>query len=70
MSTFEQATFPRSSWINSPSATEADLKEAFEVHGAVASVAIILDRLTGDRPGFGFAQMRNKEEENGLHADA
>ena len=38
----------------SRNATEADLKEAFEAHGAVASVAIIKDKLTGDSRGFRF----------------
>jgi RNA recognition motif-containing protein len=46
----------------SRNATEADLKEAFEAHGAVASVAIIKDKLTGDSRGFGFVEMPNKEE--------
>jgi len=43
-------------------ATEADLKEAFEAHGAVSSVAIIKDKLTGDSRGFGFVEMPNKDE--------
>ena len=38
----------------SRNATEADLKEAFEAHGAVASVAIIKDKLTGNSRGFRF----------------
>jgi RNA recognition motif-containing protein len=46
----------------SRNATEADLKEAFEAHGAVASVAIIKDKLTGDSRGFGFVEMPNKDE--------
>ena len=46
----------------SRNATEADLKEAFEAHGAVASVAIIKDKLTGDSRGFGFVEMPNKEK--------
>ena len=46
----------------SRNATEADLKEAFEAHGAVTSVAIIKDKLTGDSRGFGFVEMPNKEE--------
>jgi hypothetical protein len=39
----------------SRNATEADLKEAFEAHGAVASVVLIKDKLTGDSRGFGYA---------------
>ena len=46
----------------SRNATEADLKEAFEAHGAVASVAIIKDKLAGDSRGFGFVEMSNKDE--------
>ena len=46
----------------SRNATEADLKEAFEAHGAVTSVAIIKDKLTGDSRGFGFVEMPNKDE--------
>ena len=46
----------------SRNATEADIKEAFEAFGAVSSVAIIKDKLTGDSRGFGFVEMPNKDE--------
>ena len=38
-------------------ATEDDVRTAFEMHGAVASVQIITDRETGQSRGFGFIEM-------------
>ncbi len=38
-------------------ATEDDLRQAFEAHGEVSSVAIIRDRATGKSRGFGFVEM-------------
>jgi RNA recognition motif-containing protein len=38
-------------------ATEDDLRQAFEAHGEVSSVAIIKDRTTGKSRGFGFVEM-------------
>ena len=46
----------------SRTATEQDLKEAFEAFGAVQSVAIIKDKFSGESRGFGFVEMPNKEE--------
>jgi len=43
-------------------ATEADLREAFEAFGQVASVAIIKDKFTGESRGFGFGEMPSKTE--------
>lgn len=37
--------------------TEDDLRQAFEAHGEVSSVAIIMDRETGRSRGFGFVEM-------------
>jgi RNA recognition motif-containing protein len=39
------------------SSTEADLKNVFGRHGAVASVNIIMDRETGRPRGFAFVEM-------------
>lgn len=41
-------------------ATENDLRQAFEAHGEVSSVAIIMDRTTGRSKGFGFVEMPEK----------
>ena len=42
--------------------TEAQLKELFEQHGTVDSVAIIMDRDTNKSKGFGFVEMPSAEE--------
>ncbi len=39
------------------SAAESDIRELFEAHGAVHSVALIEDRDTGRPRGFGFVEM-------------
>ena len=39
------------------SATESEIRELFEAHGAVHSVALIEDRETGRPRGFGFVEM-------------
>ncbi len=41
------------------SATEAELREAFEKHGAVESVNVITDRETGRPRGFAFIEMED-----------
>jgi len=38
-------------------ATQDDLRQAFEAHGAVSSVSIIMDKMTGRSRGFGFVEM-------------
>ncbi len=38
--------------------TEDELREMFEPHGAIESVAVITDRDTGRSRGFGFVEMR------------
>ncbi|MBI2933460.1 MAG: RNA-binding protein [Planctomycetes bacterium] len=38
-------------------ATEQDLRQAFEAHGTVSSVSIIMDKMTGRSRGFGFVEM-------------
>ncbi len=44
------------------SATEDDLRQAFEQFGAVAGVNIIKDRETGRPRGFAFVEMPNSQE--------
>jgi RNA recognition motif-containing protein len=50
-------------------ASEADLKEAFQVFGEVSSCNIIKDKFTGESRGFGFVEMPNKEEADKAIAD-
>ena len=41
----------------SRTASEDELRKAFEAHGEVASVAIIKDKFSGECRGFGFIEM-------------
>ena len=45
-------------------ATEDDIQQVFELHGAVSSVSIVKDRETGRSRGFAFVEMPNDEEAN------
>ena len=45
-------------------ATEDDLRQAFQAHGEVTSVAIIMDKMTGRSRGFGFVEMSDKNQAN------
>lgn len=38
-------------------ATEDDVRSAFQAHGEVGSVSIIMDKMTGRSRGFGFVEM-------------
>ena len=38
-------------------ATQDDVRQAFEAHGEVSSVSIIMDKMTGRSRGFGFVEM-------------
>lgn len=42
--------------------SESELRKAFEAHGQVDSVTIIMDRDTGRPKGFGFVEMSNEAE--------
>jgi len=42
--------------------TEADLREAFEAFGTVASANVIKDKFTGESRGFGFVEMAEQTE--------
>ncbi len=44
------------------SATEDEVREMFEAHGAVNSVNLITDRETGRPRGFGFVEMEVGED--------
>ena len=44
------------------SATEQEVRSAFEEYGSVSSVNLITDRETGDSRGFGFVEMDDMEE--------
>jgi RNA recognition motif-containing protein len=42
--------------------TDADLRQAFEAHGQVASANVIVDKFTSKSRGFGFVEMPNEAE--------
>jgi RNA recognition motif-containing protein len=42
--------------------TEADLRQAFEPFGAIASINIIKDNVSGQSKGFGFVEMSSMTE--------
>ncbi|MBU1178297.1 RNA-binding protein [Patescibacteria group bacterium] len=44
------------------STTEESLKEAFTQAGAVESVKIIMDKMTGRSRGFGFVEMVSEDD--------
>ena len=43
-------------------ATEDDIRQAFEAHGEVSSVSIIMDKMTGRSRGFGFVEMPERSQ--------
>ncbi|HEY1808475.1 MAG TPA: RNA-binding protein [Acidobacteriaceae bacterium] len=43
-------------------ATEADVRQWFEAHGAVESASLAMDRGTGQSRGFAFVEMTNDNE--------
>ncbi len=43
-------------------ATEADVRDAFQAFGQVATVTIIKDKFSGELRGFGFVEMPSKTE--------
>ncbi|HVJ83264.1 MAG TPA: RNA-binding protein [Planctomycetia bacterium] len=44
-------------------ATESDLRELFQSHGAISSVKVAVDRMTGQSRGFGFVEMAEGADE-------
>ena len=50
------------------SATEESVRELFEQHGTVESVALITDRDTGRPRGFGFVEMPEEQASAAISA--
>ena len=50
------------------SADEAQVRQLFEQHGTVESVALINDRETGRPRGFGFVEMSNADASRAMQA--
>ena len=50
------------------SATQEEVREMFESHGAVHAVDLINDRETGRPRGFGFVEMDDQEAESAISA--
>ncbi len=44
------------------SVTNSDLEELFSQAGQVQSVAVIMDKFSGQSKGFGFVEMANADE--------
>jgi cold-inducible RNA-binding protein len=42
--------------------TEQDLRQQFEPFGALESVSVIMDKMSGRSKGFGFVEMASKSE--------
>jgi RNA recognition motif-containing protein len=42
--------------------SESDLKELFQLHGAVQTASVIKDKFSGESRGFGFVEMPEKDE--------
>ena len=49
-------------------ATESEIRELFEAHGAVHSVTLITDRDTGRPRGFGFVEIDEEAAESAVSA--
>lgn len=50
------------------SATEPELRDLFEPHGAVLSIKIVTDRDTGRSRGFAFVEMPGSEAPQAIEA--
>ena len=50
------------------SATEEEVRQLFEQHGAVHSVNLIPDRGTGPHRGYGFVEMDESEASSAISA--
>ncbi|MBU1001556.1 MAG: RNA-binding protein [Proteobacteria bacterium] len=50
------------------SATESDIRDAFEAYGEVISVKLVEDRETGRPRGFGFVEMDDQGAQEAVQA--
>jgi RNA recognition motif-containing protein len=50
------------------SATEDTVRTAFAAHGTVDSIAIVMDRATGQPRGFGFVEMSRDDASRAMQA--
>ena len=50
------------------SATEETVRTAFAAHGAIESVALVMDRATGQPRGFGFVEMPSADASRAMQA--
>ena len=48
--------------------TDQDVREAFEQHGTVNGVDVLLDRETGRSRGFGFVEMDDADADKAIEA--
>ncbi|WP_411823418.1 RNA recognition motif domain-containing protein [Leptospira sp. 'Mane'] len=49
--------------------TENKLNELFSAHGAVTSAKIIMDQYSGNSKGFGFIEMKERNEADNAISD-
>ena len=50
------------------SASEESLRTAFAAHGTVESIALVMDRTTGQPRGFGFVEMPSEDASRAMQA--
>jgi RNA recognition motif-containing protein len=50
------------------SATEDTVRTAFAAHGTINSIAIVMDRATGQPRGFGFVEMSREDASRAMQA--
>ena len=50
------------------SATEDTVRTAFAAHGTVESIALVMDRATGQPRGFGFVEMSSGDASRAMQA--
>jgi RNA recognition motif-containing protein len=50
------------------SATEETVRTAFAAHGTIDSIALVMDRTTGQPRGFGFVEMSKDDASRAMQA--